>query len=77
MQSQRFEEIVRKKEAIVTEMYLSDRELYADARRYAQSLSDLACEVQQLAFLNTALHKSKILPSFIILQPSNRMEVKV
>ncbi len=46
MQSQRFEEIVRKKEAIVTEMYLSDRELYSDARRYAQSLSDLACEVQ-------------------------------
>jgi len=50
---------VRKKEALVTEMYLSDRDLYTDARRYAQTLSDLACEVQQLAFLNTALHKSK------------------
>ena len=59
VQTQRFEELVRKKEALVSEIYLSNKELYADARRYVQTLSDLASEVQQLAFLNTALHKSK------------------
>ena len=30
----------------MSEIYMSDRELFTDARRYAQSLSDLACEVQ-------------------------------
>ena len=45
IQYQRFIEIVRRKEALITEMYLSDRDLASEAKRYSQVLNDIALEV--------------------------------
>jgi hypothetical protein len=45
IQYQRFIEIVRRKEALVMEMYLSDRDLSIEAKRYSQILNDIALEV--------------------------------
>ncbi len=45
LQNQKFADIVRRKEALITEMYLSEKDLQIDARRYAQSLNEMAGEV--------------------------------
>ena len=45
-------------------MYLSDRDLSMDAKRYSQILNDIALEVQQLALMSTTLHKSNLNYSF-------------
>ena len=46
------------------EMYLSDRDLSIEAKRYSQILNDIALEVQQLALMSTTLHKSKYINRF-------------
>lgn len=56
----RFGELVRRKEVIVTEMYLGDKDLFLEASKYQTGLTEISNEVQQLAFLNNALNKSKL-----------------
>ena len=48
-------------------MYLSDKDLSMDAKRYSQILNDIALEVQQLALMSTTLHKSNLNYSFLTL----------
>lgn len=59
IQQHKFSEIVCRKEALMAEMYLGDRDLHSDAKRFGALINEMATEVQQLAFLNSALQKSK------------------
>lgn len=43
----------------MTEMYLGEKDLILEARRFQTALSDISNEVQQLIFLNSTLTKSK------------------
>jgi hypothetical protein len=42
----------------MTEMYLGDKDLVLEARRYQSALLDIQNQVQQLVLLNTTLNKS-------------------
>lgn len=43
----------------MTEMYLGEKDLMLEARRFQGALTDVSNEVQQLIFLNSTLTKSK------------------
>ena len=42
----------------MSEIYLSDKDLFTEAKRYMSTLNEIFAEMQQLAFLNSALQKS-------------------
>lgn len=39
----------------MTELYMSDKDIFSEAKRYIASLNELFSEIQSLAFLNSAL----------------------
>ncbi|CDW77411.1 myb-like dna-binding shaqkyf class family protein [Stylonychia lemnae] len=54
----KFLDIVKRKETLVSEMYTSDKDLFTEAKRYITQLNEIFAEIQQLAFLNSALQKT-------------------
>ena len=45
IQYQRFEDIVKRKEQLMTDMYLSDKDLFSEAKRYLSQLNDMFAEI--------------------------------
>jgi hypothetical protein len=46
IQLQRFKDIVKKKEELMTELYLSDKDLFSEAKKYIATLNDIFAEMQ-------------------------------
>jgi len=40
------------------EIYFGEKDLFTEAKRYTSQLGEIFSEIQQLAFLNSALQKS-------------------
>ena len=45
MQLQKFADIVKRKEALISEIYLSDKDLFTEAKRYLSQLNDIFTEI--------------------------------